>query len=301
MSRLSALLPAALLAASVFLHAGGPAGSAAAQAGARERAIYTSVVDKNGEPVAGLGPNDFIVREDGVRREVLRVTPATEPMAIALLADNSLAATDAIRDIRDALTAFVAAMHKEHEIALIGLADRPTIMQDYTRNAVLLNEAIGRLFAVPGSGMTLLDALVEVSRGLERRDEPRAVVLPIITDGTEFSNRHDREVIGALKRSGAALHAVTIGTFPPSLADPLRNRASVLDEGPRVTGGQRISVLTSMAVPKALERLARELQNQYKVVYGRPESLLQPDQVTVSAVRADLTARGAVERRKPGA
>ena len=271
------------------------------QAGVREGVLYTSVVDKNGEPVTGLGAGDFVVREDGARREVLRVTPATEPILIALLVDNSLAATDDIRNIRDAATAFVQQMHKEHELALITLGDRPTIVQDYTRNAELLKQGIGRLFAVPGSGMTLLDALVETARGLEKREGPRAVIIPVITDGTEFSNRHYREVVDALKRSGAALHAVTIGTFPTSLADPIRNRASVLDEGPRVTGGQRVTVLTSMAVESALAKLGRELSNQHKVVYGRPESLIEPQTVTVSVTRPGLTARGALERRKPGA
>jgi VWFA-related protein len=272
-----------------------------AQPGAREGVLYTSVVDKDGEPVTGLGAGDFVVREDGARREVLRVTPAIEPILIALLVDNSLAATDDIRNIRDGATAFVQQMHKEHEIALITLGDRPTIVQDYTRNAELLKQGIGRLFAVPGSGMTLLDALVETSRGLEKREGPRAVIIPVITDGTEFSNRHYRDVVDALKRSGAALHAVTIGTFPTSLADPIRNRATVLDEGPRVTGGQRVSLLTSMAVESALAKLGRELSNQHKVVYGRPESLIQPETVTVSVTRPGLTARGALERRKPGA
>jgi VWFA-related protein len=271
------------------------------QAGVHERALYTSVVDKDGEPVKGLGPDEFIVREDGVRREVLRVSAAVEPILIALLVDNSQAADDDIRNIRDALTKFVQQMHKQHEIALVGLGDRPTIFQDYTRNAELLNAAIGRFFAQPGSGMTLLDALVEVSRGLERREGPRAAIIPVITDGTEFSNRHYRDVLGALKRGGAALHAVTIGTFSPSLADPIRNRESVLDEGPRTTGGQRITVLSSLALEKTLEKLGRELSNQYKVVYGRPDSLLQPETATVTVTRPGLTARGTVERRKPGA
>jgi VWFA-related protein len=300
MSRISAFLPAMLLVASVWVVAAG-ADLGSGQAGVREGVLYTSVVDKDGEPVTGLGAGDFVVREDGTRREVLRVTPATEPISIALLVDNSLAATDDIRNMRDGITAFVEQMHKEHEIAIVTLGDRPTILQDYTRNAELLKQGIGRLFAVPGSGMTLLDALVETSRGLEKREGPRAVIIPVITDGTEFSNRHHRDVIDALKRSGAALHAVTIGTFPTSLADPIRNRATVLDEGPRVTGGQRVSLLTSMAVEKALGKLARELSHQHKVVYGRPESLIQPETVTISVTRPGLTARGAVERRKPGA
>jgi Ca-activated chloride channel family protein len=272
-----------------------------AQAGGRERALFTSVVDREGNPVEGLGPDDFVVREDGVRREVLRVTPATEPIAIAILVDNSQAATNDIRNIREGLTKFVQQMRGAADVAIIGLGDRPTIYQDYTRNAELLDKAIGRLFAQPGSGMQFLEAVVESARGLARRDEPRAVMLPILTDGAEFGNLHYQTVLDALRESGAALHAVTIGTFPSSMNDALRNRATVLDQGPRRSGGQRITLLSSMAVPETLGRLGRELLGQYKVVYGRPESLIQPETVTVTVTRPGLTARGAPERRTPGA
>ena len=300
MSRTSVFMPAVLaVAAAAFIHES--SGVAYQQARPREAVLYTSVVDKKGEPVTGLGPDEFVVREDGARREVLRVTPAEEPIAIALLVDNSQAATNQVLDIRDGITAFVEAMHGNNDIALITIGDRPTIVQDYTRNAELLKKGIGRLFAVPGSGMTLLDALVETSRGLERREGPRAVIVPVITDGTEFSNRHYREVLDALKRSGAALHALTIGTFASSMADPIRNRESVLDEGPRASGGQRATILTSMAVEDAFGKLARELSNQHKVVFGRPESLIQPETITVTVTRPELTARGTLERRKPGA
>ena len=54
--------------------------------------MYVSVLDKAGAPVPDLGPADFIVREDNVAREVLRVAPATDPMQIAILVDNSQAA-----------------------------------------------------------------------------------------------------------------------------------------------------------------------------------------------------------------
>ena len=272
-----------------------------AQAGAREGTLYTSVVDKSGEPVAGLGAADFIVREDNNRREVLRVSRAVEPIAIAILVDNSQAAEDDISRLRDGLTAFVKQMRAENDIALIGLADRPTILQDYTRNAELLNAGIGRVFAQPGSGMMLLDAIVDASKGLAKREEPRAVIVAVITDGTEFSNLHYNQVLDQLKTSGAALHAFTIGAFGPSLDDPGRNRASVLDLGPRRSGGQRETLLSSMALTGALEKLGRQLSNQYKVVYGRPESLIQPENVTVSVTRPGLTARGTPERRKPGA
>jgi Ca-activated chloride channel family protein len=272
-----------------------------AQTSSRERTLYASVVDKNGEPVSGLGPDEFIVREDQARREVLRVSRATEPIAIAVLVDNSAGAENDIRNIRDGLTKFVDGMRAGNDVALIGLADRPTILQDYTRNGELLKAGIGRFFAQPGSGMMLLDAIVDVSRGLAKRDEPRAAMVAILTDATEFSNLHYNQVLGPLKQSGAALHALTIGAFSAMTTDAQRNRASVLDAGPRQSGGQRQTLLSSMAVTAALEKLARELSNQYKVVYGVPESLIQPETVTVDVTRPGLTARGTPERRKPGA
>ena len=62
----------------------------------RERTLFVSAVDAKGEPVEGLGPDAFVVREDGRRREVLRVSRATEPIDLALLVDNSQAVTDEI-------------------------------------------------------------------------------------------------------------------------------------------------------------------------------------------------------------
>ena len=88
------------------------------QVGARERALFVSAVDSKGEPVEGLGVTDFIVTEDGRRREVLRVSRATEPIDIALLVDNSAAAEGSIVPFREALRKFVAQMAGENQIAI---------------------------------------------------------------------------------------------------------------------------------------------------------------------------------------
>src|SRR5207253_6557190 len=101
--------------------------TAAGQAGAHERTMYVSAVDSKGEPVEGLGPDAFVVQEDGRRREILRVSKAVDPIDIALLVDNSSAARPAVIDMRSALSTFVAKMAPGNQIAVIGLADRPTI------------------------------------------------------------------------------------------------------------------------------------------------------------------------------
>ncbi|HEY5619064.1 MAG TPA: VWA domain-containing protein [Vicinamibacterales bacterium] len=271
-----------------------------AQAGARERTIFVSAVNARGDVVDSLGPADFVVTEDGRRREILRVSPALEPIDIAVLVDNSAASMRAIPSIRDGLEGFVRQMSVGNQIALVALADRPTILVDYTSSAERLEQGIGRLFPMTGSGMTLLDAIVEVSSGLRRREAPRAAIVPVITNGTEFTNRYARDVVASVRQAGASLHAIVVGTLDLGTTEE-RERALTLDEGTRTTGGQHVTLLAESAVEQALLKLARELSAQYKVVYGRPESLIPPDKVEVTSARAGVTMRGTPARGQTGA
>lgn len=271
-----------------------------AQAGLRERTIFVSAVDGRGDPVDGLGVSDFLVTEDGRQREVLRVSPAVEAIDIALLVDTSASAERAISPIRDGVRGFIAQVAVGNQIALIGLADRPTILVDYTSSQERLTQGTGRLFAMNGSGMTLLDAIVEVAGGLRRRETPRAVIVPVITNGVEFTNRYARDVIAAVRAAGAALHAIVVGHLPIGSTEE-RERAITLDAGTRDTGGQHVTLLTESAIEQALLRLARELTSQYKVVYGRPESLIPPDKIEARSARPGVTMRGAPMRGQAGA
>jgi len=264
--------------------------------GSRERTMYVSAVDEKGEPVEGLGPNDFIVREDGTPREVLRVSRAIEPIDIAVLVDDSGASDQLIPRVREAIRPFIARMTDGNQIALIGLADRPTILANYTSNPMLLEKGIGLLWPRTRAGSTLLDGIFEVSRGLQRRETPRAVIVPVITDGGDFANRQYDQVIQEVKRASVAIHAITVGNFNSTDQEELRNRGRMLDEGTRISGGQRVNLLTPMSVQQALERLGRELLSQYKVVYGHPESLIPPTRFEVSARRPGITMRGTPER-----
>jgi VWFA-related protein len=267
-----------------------------AQRASRERTVFASAVDSKGEPVAGLGPDAFVIREDGVRREVLRVSPASEPIDIALLVDNSQASQDEVTFIREAVSGFVAQMATGNKIALIGLAERPTILVDYSDDLKRLGDAAGRIFPQPSSGMTLLDALFETAQGLRKREAPRAAFVAVITDGPEFTNRYSKDVSRTLAQTGAALHIVGMGRFMHQEEHSIRERSFLLDEGPRATGGQRVTLLAPMGLNQALQKVARELSSQYKVVYGHPESLIPPEKVEVSSGRPNLTVRGTPAR-----
>jgi len=263
-----------------------------------ERVAYVSAWDaKTRMPVTGLGPDAFAVREDGARREVLRVTPATTPMAIAILVDNSAATRDHVADIRRALTTLVRDLDGVGPISIIGVADRPTILREYTTSQRELADGVGKVFAMPDSGATLLDAIVEISKGLEKRPEDRAAMVVVTTENTEFSNRHYSDVLQGLSKGGAMMHAVVL-TSPAgsSLDDAARNRAFVLDRGPRDSGGTRTDILASQAFEGRLKELAAILKSQHRVVYSRPQTLIPPQKVEIASAKDGIEASGGPAR-----
>lgn len=255
------------------------------------QSVYASVLDREGAPVASLSARDFVVLEDGAPREVLSATRADEPMQIAVLVDTSQAATRYVQDVRNAVRAFVRELAGQNEIALIEFGDRPTVITNYTLDLERLERGVGRLFARRGSGAYSLDALVDASKDLQRREGKRHVIVLISTEGPEFSERYHRQVLDEV-RAAATLHAfvLTRGGVR-GLDDGRRERELALTRGPSDTGGRSEFLITSMALEGRLKSLANELENQYRVDYARPDTLLPPEKIDVDVKTAGLTVR----------
>ncbi|HTI36136.1 MAG TPA: VWA domain-containing protein [Vicinamibacterales bacterium] len=270
----------------------GFAPAAAVFAQTKDVRVYASVLDADGHPVTGLTAADFTVREDNTTREVLSVAPATEPLTIAFLIDNTQASSGATQMIREGARNFVKALSGKAEIAIITFGDRPTIAQDYTTDEKRLLDAVGRIFAQPGAGAYFDDAVMEVSRGLQKREPARPVIAALLVeDPHEFSNRYYQPILDQLAKSGAALHVLAFGTPSGSETDELRNRNQVLALGTERTGGRRDQLLAATAIPGALTQLADELAHQYVVTYARPETLIPPEKLAVSVKRPGVTVR----------
>jgi VWFA-related protein len=275
-------------------------GPAPLRAQATERSLHVAVVDESGNTVPDLGPSDFIVREDNVAREVLRVQPATDPMQIAVLVDDSQAATEFVRDYRAALSAFITAITSDrqaggkHSISIITVAARPTIVTPYTFDSAQLLKGANRIFSQTGSGTTLLDGIAEVSQGIVKRESSRPVIIALTSEGPELSDRPYEEVIELLRASGAALHVVAIGQAVNESPD----RARLLSTGTKETGGRYENLLMSSGLTPTMKEIAYELTHQYLVTYAHPQSLIPPERVTVTAAKAGLTARGTLVKGK---
>jgi len=259
------------------------------------RTLHVTVVDQAGDPVPDLGPTDFIVREDKVKREVLRVEPDRDPMQIALLVDNSPSLRRSVNDVRAALTSFITAITADtpadgkHAIAIITFASRPTIDTNYTSDKAELLKGANRILPLPGTSPTLLDAIGESSEGLIKRHAARPVIVVVEMETLDASFRVYDRVLEPLAESGAPLFVFGIGTPQNEQQD----RTIALGRGTEESGGYYDTVLASQSLATRMTRLANVLTHSYLVTYGRPDSLIPPKHVTVEAAKPGLVARGA--------
>ncbi len=252
---------------------------------ADERTVYASVVDRDGEPVLDLTIKDFIVREDGAAREIVRVAKDDDPLQIALLVDNSTVMRPRLTQLRKAAAAFVTATRDGVPLALITLAERPTIAVGYTTERAPLLKSIDQMFAFD-AGNYLLDGIAETSQALAKRTLWRSAIAVITGIGPEMSYRQYTEVLRFFREGGASLYVLQMGS---GIGE--QGREIVISRGTSETGGRFEEVLSQGALDMKARQLGTEISNQYRITYLRPARLIPPKKTEVSVRRPNLRAR----------
>jgi len=271
-----------------------------------ERVMYASVVDDKGQAVLGLNAKDLTIREDGQAREILQVSKDDDPLQLALLVDNSVEMRNKLSDLRTAISTFISSLRPGIQVALLTLAERPTIVVSYTTDHAALLKGVERIVTYD-AGNYVLDGIAEASEGLMRRPGARPVMVVVTGQGPELSYRHYTDVLRPLRESGAALHAIMVTANNPEAAmfavehgNPGDSgigiagagRDVVLGRMTKETGGRYEEVLTMNALSAKLQQLSSEISNQYRVVFARPQRLIPPKSTEISARQPNRHARG---------
>ena len=263
------------------------------QAQQAARQIDVVVVDRDNNPVTNLTAADFVVRENGVAREIGAVGPGAPPSPVVLLIDNSQAANPAIADLRRALTSFVGSLTTGEPPVPIGLrtfGERPTKLADPTASTAVLRGIEG-LFHRPGAGAHMLEAIVETTNDLVKAKADRpALIAFVVESGPEFSQEDRPRVVQALQRANATLWVVVLQAPAGEVLSTTENRerAAVVGDVTIESGGLDFRVLAPQGIPAAFDRLQRLLTSRTRIAYGRPDRLVPPQKLEITVRREGL-------------
>lgn len=157
--------------------------------------LSVGVVDQQGRAITSLQSNDFVVYEDGVRRQIVHFEPADTPFSLVLLLDMSGSTVNFRQQIRAAALRFLDALGPEDRVAVVefngkGVKSLFGFSTDRRRTAYAITDLAN------GSGETFLyDALKYSLKELGREGKRRKAIV-VLTDGLDTEVRkEDRTAI----------------------------------------------------------------------------------------------------------
>jgi VWFA-related protein len=148
--------------------------------------VPVSVLDKAGEPVLGLGEQDFKIAENGKHRDVTLFSGERRPLRIVLALDLSGSMRNKIRQVEEALRHFIDLLEPADEIMVITFSGNVRVVQDLTSDRALLEHVMEEDLETEGA-TALYDAAFEsIKRVAKGPAESKAVVL--VTDGVDTAS-----------------------------------------------------------------------------------------------------------------
>jgi VWFA-related protein len=268
------------------------------------RTVYVSVLNKSGAPVTDLSTDDFVVKEGGKDREIVRAGMTAVPLRIAVVVDDNGTGI-----FRAGVAKFIERLQGRAEFALSSVEGQHLRLVDYTSNLERVLTALSQLSARPATndGGQLLEGIFETAKDLQKRRAPRPIILVLTVGGEEHSTLPAHHVLEELEKSGAALNVIAINSSalramatvskPGALLESNLNLSEVLGDGPKQSGGKREEIVASAGIFSGLQELAEALRNQYAVSFSRPDRPKDTEKLSVSVKRSGLTVRAPVKLR----
>ena len=231
--------------------------------------IFVSAVDDKGEPVVDLSARDFQVTENGVKREVSRVTLGTAPMRVVLMVDSSTSIQPMMVSFRNALNVFADALPPEHEVTFVTSGGQIRVRTPPSTDRAQLKTAIG-LLAAEGGANAFLETLIESDqRFLKTAPDRWPVFVILTTDMTDSQRepdvaRYNKFMNDFLARGGNA-HAVLMAG---KRSGPVTDLTLNLVEN---VGGLYTPLVADSGLPDRLAAIARRLAEDHLQMRDRYE------------------------------
>jgi VWFA-related protein len=266
-------------------------------------AVHVSAVDRKNVPVTDLTAADFVVKEGGRVREIVRVQRAAAPMDIAMIIDDS---GDGI--FRYAVAGFIDQLYGRAQFSIGRVVGQFQRIVDYTSDIERLRTALlglGVMHETPKGGQ-VVEAVMQAAKEQQQRDSERPIIIVLTDTDAEYSSLPAQHVLDELQRSGAVMYVISVVRRLPLNSAPGAQAATdkpsdllerqldinrVLGDGPKQSGGRRAEIAGLAGQIPALQEIAEELTRQYLITYIVPAGEKLNQKMNVSTKRRNVSVR----------
>jgi VWFA-related protein len=237
------------------------------------------LLEKTGQFVPNLKPNNFKVYENGVEQKIVGFKRVEAPITALLLCEFASTNYNFVYDMRNAAWAFAQQLRPQDYVAMMTYDMRTQIVTDFTQDKQQLYNAIQSL-VIPGfSERNLFDALYEGEDRLSRIEGRKYIIL-IASGRDTFSKITLDKIMQKVKNTpdvtifavstGGAIRAVTEGGggFRQEMRDLDYLQAdNQMKTFAKMTGGMWYSPRFVAEMPDIFGQINTAIRSKYQLVY----------------------------------
>jgi Ca-activated chloride channel family protein len=222
--------------------------------------------------IPGLEQARFSVYEDGVQQEIAYFSRTPQPIALSLLIDTSTSMEHKLAVAQEAAIGFARRLNPTDAAQIIDFDSRHEILQTFTADRVLLEQAIRRTQV--GGSTSLYNAIYVALSELKRvraatPDQLRRQAIVVLSDGEDTSSLIAYEdVLESAKRSETAVYSIGLRSKQDRPTRGFNEAEFVLRSLSQETGGRVFFVEDVAQLPGIYQQIADELANQYSIGYS---------------------------------
>ena len=244
------------------------------------------LLEKTGQFVPGLKPDNFRVYENGVEQKVIGFKRVEAPITALLLCEFASTNYNFIYDMRNAAWSFAQQLRPQDYVAMMTFDMRTQIVTDFTQDKRQLYNAINSLI-IPGfSERNLFDALYEAEDRLTRIEGHKYIIL--IASGRDTMSRMTLDkILQKVKNTpdvtifaistGGAMRAMTEGG--PGMGAAMRDLDYLQADNEmktfaKMTGGMWFSPRFVGEMPDIFSSINQAIRSKYELIYRPTDSKL---------------------------
>ncbi len=295
------------------LLAGGPGGAAVVHA-QQPIQIFLSAVDNDGKPVTDLRAEEVNIQVDGADCNTTRFEAIDWPTKLTLMVDNSPVFNDSLRQLREALRAFVTALPVDLEVALLSTAPAPRFVYKPGTDRVKLMSSID-LLTPDSAAPRFIDALAEAAdrAAKEKAGKEKNNFFPVFmiigNNAVEGSSPRDYQINKLFKQvseNGVTIHVVMLSNSSRQLdIGTGTNQIEVGIKLTQLTSGRYEAIAAQTRLTSLLPEFAQQIgkshvrqSHQYRITC-QPPAGARPQRITAATMRSNISAALTFDGRIP--